>query len=437
MKNREHTISWLSALVLFLMTPSPCVQADTSRPQSGNSAFTPRGFEDPWILPLQDENSGSHVFYPAMAIGTDGVVNLVTSVIEPDGQGGWINTVRFFRSVDNGATFSRLDVAQTLNADSFPDLAVDGDRIAVAWEDLETCGNPCLAPIMFARSLDDGQTFSTPIQLATANVDALGSHPWSRVLTKGDDVCVFWKDNFSEGSNGLAEIHVSCSNDGGLSFAPPQRIGTTYDEVFWNFDVLASSDGNVYVAGSSATHVMLYRGSWAGNFELIQSQLNQQTDTYFAGGRIRMAMTPGGKLYVVWIGSEQAFPNTFVFLRSSEDGGETFGAQVLVDDFPVDIWHAREELAISAQGEQSLTIAENRWRIGIYVYQSTDGGQTFAEPIFLRDAFDFGTVPYTELVAGVSASHVWLIWDEYSPATNYMTRVVASRRPLPLHPPRF
>jgi Neuraminidase (sialidase) len=180
--------------------------------------------------------------------GSDREPKLVT-----DGAGTWLATwesdedlqglssvdqdIFFSRSTDNGATWSAPAAVNTNAAsddqfDLSPEVTTDwnGNWI-VAWESTNSLGGTIGIDfdILFARSTDDGLSWSAPAPLNTNAATDLGYD--SRVtLTadrRGNLIATWQSDNTPDGTPGMdADILFALSTDNGESWSAPAAINT-------------------------------------------------------------------------------------------------------------------------------------------------------------------------------------------------------------------
>jgi hypothetical protein len=148
------------------------------------------------------------------------------------------------RSTDGGATFTRTQ-APSINYIVRPGLvlaanpAVAGD-LAMVWIDGRN-GDP---DILFARSVDDGATWSDPIRI---NDDAIGNgitqdQPWIAYSPSGT-IGIAWRDRRLSGrTDALApfDVYYTYSKDRGAHFAANIRLSDASSPVKMN--VTAGND---------------------------------------------------------------------------------------------------------------------------------------------------------------------------------------------------
>lgn len=135
----------------------------------------------------------------------------------------------FVRSTDGGHTFDKtLNLSNNPQAHNLgPVMAVADDNIYVAWMSARG-GNK----ILFSRSTDAGETFSTPRDIAR-DPSGTASSPRIAVIEKGtlpdpcnteDIVYLAWHDS----RTGPSEIFFSVSLDSGVTFSEPQNVSNTF-----------------------------------------------------------------------------------------------------------------------------------------------------------------------------------------------------------------
>ena len=155
---------------------------------------------------------------PKMTLDAAGNIDVVWTA--------WVGRyhVFFSRSTNMGATFSSpADLTPSSNGADSPKISVDSSgNIYVAWFEGEPNFNPA-GTISFSRSTDGGTTFSSPLALST---DPSGftnfAGEWG-AITVGQlgGISVTWEDKTPAGA---WEIFFSRSNDFGATFTSPMSV---------------------------------------------------------------------------------------------------------------------------------------------------------------------------------------------------------------------
>jgi hypothetical protein len=237
--------------------------------------------------------------------------------------------------------------------------------------------------MLFARSADDGKTWSVPIQISTHpglprdDNGSLGG--FVQAVAPDGAIYAIWNDgNF---------VTLTESHDGGKSFSYPRQVIETGPPYFGNVPGVSRVEGFAQI-GIDVAHGQ-----------------------------------KGGNLYVSW--SDYRNGDVDVFLVSSSDYGRKWSAPVRVNDDPV---HDGRD-----QFYQWMTVDPSNGAVYLLFYdrrddtrnrdmrmtlaRSTDGGRTFTNYSWTKDSFDARGAflgDYTWLVA--YKSHVYGAWTETAPS---------------------
>jgi hypothetical protein len=125
-------------------------------------------------------------------------------------------------------------------------IAADGSYHA-AWFTGEGPGGP---GAFYARSLDAGRTFSTPVRLGEPS-----SQSHAVIFASGNSVVVAWKQPRASGG---AAIVVRRSNDAGTTWSSPSELATT--AAASDHPLLVGSGGTIYLSWFSAAYTDGLRG---------------------------------------------------------------------------------------------------------------------------------------------------------------------------------
>ncbi len=195
--------------------------------------------------------AGTAPFGCSVVVGLDGGVNVSWA----DRTGTTQNDIRFRRSTDGGITFLAAISASTGNRHPGSDtvvacggsnrptltgnirmlhqswLAIDDTggpydgSLYLVWASDPT-GTPDNSDVFFSRSLDNGATWSTPVQLGTEAGPQTTDQfePFVAVGGTGT-VSVAWYDRRNDAANNnLIDVYKTFSYDGGATFEPLSRV---------------------------------------------------------------------------------------------------------------------------------------------------------------------------------------------------------------------
>jgi hypothetical protein len=251
-------------------------------------------------------------FYPRVALDSSEAVNVVWG----DTAGGGRKVV-FIRSTDQGASFGNaIDISLSQGAAFDPEIAVDStDAINIVWDDT-TEG---VSSIMFCRSTDGGQTFSSPLRVSSLDGSATEAHI---AIDASNRIHVVWVDRVGEDRR----ILYSRSTDGGQSFSAPLDISDDEGEEF-SKPYAAVFEDTVYIAyqkdSGRSRQVFLVRSSNAGLSFSDSEQVSR------AGNQARahspaMAVDSEGRLHILWIDTTVVGNDEGLLYYSNTRNGTTF-----------------------------------------------------------------------------------------------------------------
>jgi hypothetical protein len=297
-----------------------------------------------------------------------------------------------------------LDAGKTWEKDAVAVKAWKGDEPDIQWEDMPriVADNVPTSPyagnlyvgwiewqltqsvILFARSTDDGKTFSAPIRISThaglPRDDNGGLVGFLAVIDAEGTIYATWND-------GLA-VAFTTSHDGGKTFAPSRLI----------FDV-----GPPYFGGAvSVPGVARVMG--------------------FPQIGVDPRPGKGGNLYVAW--SDFRNGDVDVFNSTSTDHGQTWTPPVRVNNDPIHDgidqffqWMAVDPITgdVYVQFYDRRNDPDNR-KTWITLARSTDAGKTFANYQWTSEPFESELAflgDYTWLVAYNGKVHG--AWAEAAP----------------------
>ena len=151
------------------------------------------------------------------------------------------NSEIFFAfSTDNGLTFSTPgNISKNTEDSGDPKISSSGNNVYVVWEE-DIIPGMAETDIVFAFSTDNGQTFSPPIKLNNDTSDF--SDP--QISSSGNNVYVVWEGD-STLAGGDDDIFFAFSINNGQTFSPPVNLSESTEDTF--DPQISSSGNNVYV----------------------------------------------------------------------------------------------------------------------------------------------------------------------------------------------
>ena len=306
--------------------------------------------------------------------------------------------VYFAKSADGGRTFSsnkKINDDVTKEVQYKPSIGVDTDgTIYVAWRD----GRKGNADIFFARSTNDGKTFSRNVRLNDDRGVAYQGNPTLAVNSKGV-VAVAWSD----ARNGKDDIYVTVSHNQGRTFSANRRVNDDPETTAHSHpSVAVDEEGVVYAAWedyrNDHSDIYLARSLDGGATFGPNRKVNDDSG---AAPQISPSIVvgPAGRVYIAWAdfrnsavtlppfsaatGEEQRWEasragNADIYFAGSTDGGKTFTKNIRLNDDSGPAAQAFPTLSVNAKGVAAA--AWEDFRNGdpdIYLAKSGDGGKTF------------------------------------------------------------
>ena len=246
--------------------------------------------------------------------------------------------VVFSRSTDTGLTFSpAVDISLSTGAALEPEIALDpSNNINLVWED----SGSGESQVVFSRSTDGGSTFTQPKIVSTGQQKATEAHIAIDSLGRIFVTWIGW-------NNGDLQAYVARSLDNGTTFSSPVNVsfnneGRTHKPfvaVRGDTVSIAFQNGDVFFSGSvqRRSQVYIVRSVDGG---LTFGESDQVSDADNSRGRAHspaMVFDNNGRLHVVWIDSTQLRLDEGLVYYSSTDNGRAFTTQkVLVAAFNED-----------------------------------------------------------------------------------------------------
>jgi hypothetical protein len=209
-------------------------------------------------------------------------------------------------------------------------IAASDSNVYVSWWDNRTTGNN---EIFFARSTDNGQTFSEAVNLSNSS----GGSADNQIAAQDNNVYVAWWDN----KTGNWEVYSRASTDGGETFSEPvmiQGIGNStfrlappQPDIISVDTALAASGNNEYVVWwdnkTGNWEVLFARSTDNGATFTGSMNISNSTEMRSIGARIA---AQGDYVYISWVEVNPDTGHKDVFVRTSNDQGQTFGEPIML-----------------------------------------------------------------------------------------------------------
>ena len=205
----------------------------------------------------------------------------------------WATSSEIFFAVsnDNGQTFSTINFTNNPSSASvIPQISSEGNNVYVVWPDTGDLFSSL--DVFFAVSNDNGQTFSTPINLSNTT----GNSGDAQISSEGNNVYVTWQDDTS--FLGSSVIGFAVSNDNGQTFSSPIILSTTTES---SGDPQITSEGNnVYVTWEDTSHGIaeIFFAFSTDNGQTFSTPDNLSENTGGSGNP--QISSEGNNVYVVW-----------------------------------------------------------------------------------------------------------------------------------------
>lgn len=209
-------------------------------------------------------------------------------------------------------------------------IAASESNVYVSWWDNRTTGNN---EIFFARSTDNGQTFSEAVNLSNSP----GGSADNQITAQDNNVYVAWWDN----RTGNWEVFSRSSTDGGETFSEAVMLQGIGNSTFR----LAPPQPNIIsvdtvLAGSGNNEYVVWWDNKTGNWEVLFARstdngatfadpinISSSPDLRSIGARIA---AEGDYVYISWVEINPETGQRDVFVSTSSDQGETFGEPIML-----------------------------------------------------------------------------------------------------------
>jgi len=348
--------------------------------------------------------------YPAIAVDADGNIYAAWNDRRNNR-----DDIYFTKSTDGGTTFGpNLKVNDSSkNKRKFPSIAVDPrGNIYVAWHD-ERSGS---RDIYFAKSTDGGMTFGTNTRVddtgASASAQSIPS--LSIIVDMNENIYLAWYDN----RNGNNDIYFAKSTDGGATFEPSVRVDDTGASISVQAkpSVAIGSNGDIYVTWHDKRN---------GSFDIYFAKSADGGATFGPNIRVddsgtayrdqfdpRVVVDKEENIYVIW--HDYRHRDHDIYFAKSTDGGDSFGANVRVDDTAFSTSFQLDPAIALDRGGNIYTAWHDKrnGNYDIYFAKSTDGGATFGSNIRVDDTGAADSLQRSVAITVDISGNIYVIWHD-------------------------
>ncbi|MFC1636933.1 sialidase family protein [Planctomycetota bacterium] len=306
-------------------------------------------FSDPKNISYQNSYSA---YFPKIAIGDQGYIYLVWVQSYPQDH-IWISY-----SSDYGATFSPPKVIAA--ADGGAEIAVDSQgNVNIVLYDIVYPARY----VYFCRSIDNGETFSSPIYLS------IGTAPKIAVDSDGK-IYIVWDYD---------EIYFTCSSNG-ETFSDPVNLSADLYDGNSNPEMVVDSGGNINIVWRNAAYAgneVYFRRSTDGG-ATFDTPVNVSNTPNKQSASPQIAVDSQGHISVAWWQGVEGSTKTDIFFSYSTDG-TCFSAPTNISN-TLTVSSQRQKIAVDDQGNINIIWDEHDPDSGIFFSRSVDGGMSFSEP---------------------------------------------------------
>jgi hypothetical protein len=301
---------------------------------------------------------------------------------------------------------------------------------------------------LVAKSIDGGNTFGPPNNIASAAVNTSGQDvsgadnvfdkPW--IAASGDKVYITY-------SIGTAEQMV-VSEDGGVTWSAGRAVNSGTG--FQNFGqiAIANQTGDVFVSWINSNNIVAARWLRSTGASWFESEVNVPGSANVANPPGNAVARDGSHLWVVWDDATTTGSNikSSVAAGASAAGALSFAAPVTVNDDTSCGDHIHGTVAVDGSGIGHVVWLDNRYSGGTvqgvahYAKSTDSSGSAFGTPVVASDTlFPFTTsrVPglwlgdYIGITAASNSNKVWATWADGRNGTPQRTHFFIASRPLP------
>ena len=329
-----------------------------------------------------------------------------------------------------------IKISQSVeNAQPSPNVIIsDEGKIYVLYQD--TVVNEIGTNLYLKTSTDNGKTFSEPVRVNSldGNVALDGRVPPAISLGENNEVFVLWANQTEEPEMRMGvyrQLIFAKSLDDGQTFPSSMQIKTDLPAGKYFQDMKLSNDGIIHVAWLNGPSKLNEEGNLVKDRDRPRTlEYTQSVDggqTFDTTKSLMSDPCPCCNVQVtaedenVYVSWRAAFPNgedkpaiRDMVIASSADNGQTFSEPVRIaeDNFEFDgCVHVGAPMEIDSKGNlHTVWYTGKQGAPGMYYSTSTDNGKTFSEPI---EVLVSDWIPPQRIFLTIDANDtVWVTWED-------------------------
>jgi hypothetical protein len=308
----------------------------------------------------------------------------------------------FSVSHDNGQTFSEpINISNNAVYPWKPHMIVSGNSVYITWINESQSGDN--RDIFFSVSNDNGQTFSEPINISN---NGLSFYPLELIVTN-NSVYIAWVADSIECCN--YDIFFSVSHDNGETFSTPVNISNNAG--FSLNPSMVISDNNVYIAWidtSDGGDYDIFFSVSHDNGQTFDEPINISNNAGESSFYWPMLVS-GDNVYIIWIDRSNSIDNPNILFSVSHDNGQTFDEPINISNNAGESGIV-EMIVLGNNVFIAWIDRNNGGDYDVSIRISHNNGQTFDEPINISN--NAGESVNQHML--VSGNNVYIVWADTS-----------------------
>ncbi|HTJ62612.1 MAG TPA: sialidase family protein [Alphaproteobacteria bacterium] len=313
--------------------------------------------------------------------------------------------------MNHGGNGACAGIALACAATATPVVAPDGSLYA-AWATADH--------VAVARSRDNGRSFSEPVAVNPEGAKIDPGPDARPSIAIGADGKIFVAYTVFAGTGYIGRVYIAHSQDGGLTFAPPQPI--TDDTASQRFTrLIFDKAGTLFAvwidkrevaaaraAGKAYPGAALAVATWDGT-GFTPARIAQSDSCECC--RVAAALDTAGHPVVAFRNVFDATVRDHAVVRFDGKGRPGPIHRVSIDDWRTDVCpHQGPDIAVGPDGAYHVAwFTQGKARQGLFYARSTDAGVGFSAPMPIGDP---DKAPSRPRVLAVGKT-VWLAWKEF------------------------